>query len=187
MCSSDFHWNFDCLRVVTGARLVRQNKTLYIQLQQGKLLPNGEIESKTQSWIPIPDDIREDQKRYITPSEKRFFLSNHTLPYGYVLIGNFILWSHIFWSSEYVLLYLSSLCNNLSILRIVWFFHFRGAICWSSGSISHPYWTKVRLFEWNIITGSDCQNTLSNSESFLSLVNIIYCNYLFILSSSTSC
>lgn len=42
-------WNF---RVVTGVRFVKLNKIIHLQIQQGKLLPNGEIDNNSIEWIP---------------------------------------------------------------------------------------------------------------------------------------
>ncbi|XP_044020434.1 uncharacterized protein LOC122860604 [Aphidius gifuensis] len=40
--------------VATGARLVAQDRMIHIQLREGKLLPYGEIDKKTERWIPLP-------------------------------------------------------------------------------------------------------------------------------------
>lgn len=40
--------------VITGARFVKKNNIMYIQVQEGKLLPNGIIDPDTVTWVPIP-------------------------------------------------------------------------------------------------------------------------------------
>ncbi|XP_044020422.1 uncharacterized protein LOC122860597 [Aphidius gifuensis] len=45
---------FSLLWVATGARLVAKDRMIHIQLREGKLLPYGEIDKKTERWIPLP-------------------------------------------------------------------------------------------------------------------------------------
>ncbi|XP_014214749.1 uncharacterized protein LOC106643932 [Copidosoma floridanum] len=69
---SDTHKNF----VVTGVKFVLEKHTLYVQIQQGKLLPNGYIDEKTVGWkdieyvsedtVPLPAD--EARVKYRQPS-----------------------------------------------------------------------------------------------------------------------
>ncbi|KAJ8915969.1 hypothetical protein NQ315_016646 [Exocentrus adspersus] len=42
-------------RVVTGLRLVKHNRIIHIQIQEGKLLPYGYIDNSTIRWVPIDD------------------------------------------------------------------------------------------------------------------------------------
>lgn len=44
---------YHCHRVLTGVRFVRTDRTVAIQIKQGKLLPSGAIDSKTDEWKPI--------------------------------------------------------------------------------------------------------------------------------------
>ncbi|CAH1108484.1 unnamed protein product [Psylliodes chrysocephalus] len=39
-------------RVVTGMKLVKHNRIIYIQIQEGKLLPHGYIEQNSTRWVP---------------------------------------------------------------------------------------------------------------------------------------
>lgn len=43
----------NCFRVVTGVRFVKRNRILYLQIQEGKLLPYGMIDSATVKWVPV--------------------------------------------------------------------------------------------------------------------------------------
>ncbi|XP_044005679.1 uncharacterized protein LOC122850611 [Aphidius gifuensis] len=45
---------FSLLWVATGARLVARDRMIHIQLREGKLLPYGKIDKKTERWIPLP-------------------------------------------------------------------------------------------------------------------------------------
>ncbi|XP_016843826.1 uncharacterized protein LOC100122910 [Nasonia vitripennis] len=42
--------------VVTGARFVKKNRVVHIQIQEGQLLPNGMINSSTTRWAPINEN-----------------------------------------------------------------------------------------------------------------------------------
>lgn len=46
----DFHF-----RVVIGVRFTKKNRIIHLQVQEGKLLPNGIINSSTVDWVPVSD------------------------------------------------------------------------------------------------------------------------------------
>uniref|UniRef100_A0A1Y1N5R8 Uncharacterized protein n=1 Tax=Photinus pyralis TaxID=7054 RepID=A0A1Y1N5R8_PHOPY len=42
-------------RVVTGLRFTKKNRIIHLQIQEGKLLPHGGIDSSTIRWVPVED------------------------------------------------------------------------------------------------------------------------------------
>ncbi|KAJ8969368.1 hypothetical protein NQ314_001800 [Rhamnusium bicolor] len=42
-------------RVVTGLRIVKNNRLIHLQIQEGKLLPYGYIDNNTIRWVPVDD------------------------------------------------------------------------------------------------------------------------------------
>jgi len=42
-------------QVVTGLRFVKKNRIIHLQIQQGKLLPRGNIDPATVEWVPVED------------------------------------------------------------------------------------------------------------------------------------
>jgi hypothetical protein len=42
-------------RVVTGLRFVKHNRIIHLQIQEGKLLPRGNIDLTTVHWVPVED------------------------------------------------------------------------------------------------------------------------------------
>ncbi|XP_063985973.1 uncharacterized protein LOC135167052 isoform X2 [Diachasmimorpha longicaudata] len=46
--------NISANMVITGLRFVREKGVLYLQVKQGKLLPNEKIDAASQEWIPLP-------------------------------------------------------------------------------------------------------------------------------------
>ncbi|XP_018572021.1 uncharacterized protein LOC108911536 isoform X2 [Anoplophora glabripennis] len=42
-------------RVVTGLRIVKHNRIIHLQIQEGKLLPYGYIDDSTIRWVPVDD------------------------------------------------------------------------------------------------------------------------------------
>jgi hypothetical protein len=47
-------------RVVTGLRLVKHNRIIHLQVQEGKLLPRGKIDTSTMRWVPV-DEMKIDE------------------------------------------------------------------------------------------------------------------------------
>jgi hypothetical protein len=43
------------LRVVTGVRFVKRNRIVHLQVQEGRLLPEGQIDVTTIRWLPVHD------------------------------------------------------------------------------------------------------------------------------------
>lgn len=41
--------------VITGLRFVKKNRVIHLQIQEGKLLPYGNIDAKTVRWVPVDD------------------------------------------------------------------------------------------------------------------------------------
>ena len=42
-------------KVVTGLRFTKRNRIIHLQIQEGKLLPQGEIDQETIRWVPVED------------------------------------------------------------------------------------------------------------------------------------
>lgn len=42
-------------RVVTGLRFVKVSRIIHLQIQQGKLLPRGNIDLSTVEWVPVEE------------------------------------------------------------------------------------------------------------------------------------
>ncbi|XP_015115237.1 uncharacterized protein LOC107039885 [Diachasma alloeum] len=70
--------------IITGARFVQHNKILHIQVKQGKLMKDGKVNPKTESWVQLPHN---PEVRAITIDSRTFLLNNPVLPFGYALIG----------------------------------------------------------------------------------------------------
>ncbi|XP_034940428.1 uncharacterized protein [Chelonus insularis] len=51
-------------KVVTGVRFVIKNEILHLQIEEGKLIPNGQILSGSEEWIPIDDMNYADRTIY---------------------------------------------------------------------------------------------------------------------------
>jgi hypothetical protein len=56
-CYKNYVW---CFRVVTGLRLVKHNRIIHLQVQEGKLLPRGKIDTSTMRWVPV-DEMKIDE------------------------------------------------------------------------------------------------------------------------------
>lgn len=41
--------------MVTGLRIVKHNRIIHLQIQEGKLLPYGYIDNSTVRWVPVND------------------------------------------------------------------------------------------------------------------------------------
>lgn len=51
-------------KVVTGLRLVKHNRIMHLQIQEGKLLPYGYIDNATVRWVPVDDYNITDSRVY---------------------------------------------------------------------------------------------------------------------------
>ncbi|XP_015115232.1 uncharacterized protein LOC107039882 [Diachasma alloeum] len=71
-------------KVVTGVRFIQYNRSLHIQIKQGKLINDGKVDPATESWVPLPSN---PEVMPITWESKTFKLNNPTLPFGYALVG----------------------------------------------------------------------------------------------------
>lgn len=40
---------------MTGLRFIKKNRIIHLQIQEGKLLPRGNIDSTTVRWVPVDD------------------------------------------------------------------------------------------------------------------------------------
>ncbi|KAJ8676143.1 hypothetical protein QAD02_011929 [Eretmocerus hayati] len=70
--------------VVTGVKFEVVNDTLFILIQQGKLLPNGRIDSRTTQWLPPKVGAKEE----ISVAEMNSFdLTRVMVPYTDVITG----------------------------------------------------------------------------------------------------
>jgi hypothetical protein len=47
--------NVTANRVVTGLRFVKHNRIIHLQVQEGRLLPEGQIDNATVRWVPVED------------------------------------------------------------------------------------------------------------------------------------
>ncbi|CAH1108485.1 unnamed protein product [Psylliodes chrysocephalus] len=56
--------NLSSNMVVTGLRFVKKNRIIHIQIQEGKLLPRGNIDASTVRWVPVEDYKITDRKIY---------------------------------------------------------------------------------------------------------------------------
>ncbi|CAG9839741.1 unnamed protein product [Diabrotica balteata] len=50
--------------VVVGLRFIKKNRILHVQIQEGKLLPRGNIDAATVRWVPVEDYKITDRKIY---------------------------------------------------------------------------------------------------------------------------
>lgn len=41
--------------MVTGLRIIKYNRIIHLQIQEGKLLPYGYIDNSTVRWVPVDD------------------------------------------------------------------------------------------------------------------------------------
>ena len=48
-----------CFRVVTGIKLSKVNKVIHLQIQEGKLLPRGEILQESVQWKDVDESTIE--------------------------------------------------------------------------------------------------------------------------------
>ena len=39
-------------QVVTGMKFTKQNRVVMLQIQQGRTMPQGQVDSATQQWVP---------------------------------------------------------------------------------------------------------------------------------------
>lgn len=72
-------------RVVTGLRIVKHNRIIHLQIQEGKLLPFGYIDNTTVRWVPVDDfkitDVgikRGDDYHLMTYSNRKLLLDELT-------------------------------------------------------------------------------------------------------------
>ncbi|KAK3908866.1 Chaperone protein DnaJ [Frankliniella fusca] len=71
-------------KVITGLRFVKKNRVIYLQIQEGSLLPHGVINASSLHWKPV----NESQNEYKMSWEKRDIdLDNLEAPEGHVLTG----------------------------------------------------------------------------------------------------
>ncbi|XP_068913358.1 uncharacterized protein [Tenebrio molitor] len=81
-------------RVVTGLRFVKHNRILHLQIQEGRLVENGEIDRSTVRWVPVEDyklldkTIYEGQDYHTLSWEQRGFeLHDVMVDEGFVVTG----------------------------------------------------------------------------------------------------
>lgn len=50
--------------MVTGLRFTKLNRIIHLQIQEGKLLPRGQIDTETIRWVPIDNYKLTDKNVY---------------------------------------------------------------------------------------------------------------------------
>ncbi|KAJ3646680.1 hypothetical protein Zmor_024256, partial [Zophobas morio] len=80
--------------VVTGLRFVKNNRIIHLQIQEGKLLPRGNIDMSTVHWVPVEDyritdsHVANGQDYHTLTWEKRAVdLDDLVADDGYVVTG----------------------------------------------------------------------------------------------------
>lgn len=77
-----------CYRVMTGLRFVKINRVIYLQIQDGYLLPHGGINATSLQWKPV----NTSQLDYKMSWEKRSIdLDDLHAPEGHVMTGKLCL------------------------------------------------------------------------------------------------
>ncbi|XP_018322166.1 uncharacterized protein LOC108734901 isoform X1 [Agrilus planipennis] len=81
-------------RVVTGLRFVKNNRIIHLQIQEGKLLPGGEIDVTTIHWVPVENYRITDKNTFngqdyhtLTSTEREIDLDDLIADDGHVLTG----------------------------------------------------------------------------------------------------
>ncbi|EFA08554.1 uncharacterized protein LOC658141 isoform X2 [Tribolium castaneum] len=81
-------------RVVTGLRFVKHNRIIHLQIQEGKLLPRGNIDVTTVHWVPVEEykitdsNVANAQDYHTLTWEKRAVdLDDLVADEGYVVTG----------------------------------------------------------------------------------------------------
>uniref|UniRef100_A0A146MEH4 Uncharacterized protein n=1 Tax=Lygus hesperus TaxID=30085 RepID=A0A146MEH4_LYGHE len=81
-------------KVMTGMRFVKLNRIIHLQVQEGELLPHGEINETTVKWVPvkefgIKDEGVEKGRDYhmLTWEHRALDLDDIQLPQGHLLTG----------------------------------------------------------------------------------------------------
>lgn len=88
------HWSnyrFD-FRVAIGVRFVKENRTIYLQIKQAKLLPMGLIENTSMSWVNLPQIsihnwIDKPKFHKLSYESRSLDLDDLMAPSGYVITG----------------------------------------------------------------------------------------------------
>lgn len=78
------------LRVVTGLRFVRVKGILHIQVKQGRLLENRQIDRSSQKWMRL---LKNGEVAPLSMTNNKFYLDDVTLPPEHVVIGEWYAWS----------------------------------------------------------------------------------------------
>ncbi|XP_063233330.1 uncharacterized protein LOC134537042 isoform X2 [Bacillus rossius redtenbacheri] len=80
--------------VVTGLRFVKDNRVIHLQIQEGALLPHGEINETSLSWRPVDDyrisdsDVHNGEDYHTLSWEQRAIdIDDLMVPAGHVLTG----------------------------------------------------------------------------------------------------
>ncbi|BES96713.1 Hypothetical protein NTJ_09526 [Nesidiocoris tenuis] len=81
-------------KVVTGMRFVKKGRIVHLQIQQGDLLPHGDINETTVEWVPVQEfDINGEgvevgrDYHMLTWEHRALDLDDVTLPSGHILTG----------------------------------------------------------------------------------------------------
>lgn len=74
--------------VITGARLVKKNHILHIQIEQGKILADGSIDESTLHWKPIAEPRQVyDLRGFSWNGFRTIYLEVTEVPKNHVLVG----------------------------------------------------------------------------------------------------
>ncbi|XP_016838123.2 uncharacterized protein LOC100118844 isoform X2 [Nasonia vitripennis] len=75
--------------VLTGARLVKRERTIHVQIQQGQLLPYGHVNESTVEWVPIKADVLAKDEVYKIKwlGSRTVFLDDIEVPRNNVVVG----------------------------------------------------------------------------------------------------
>lgn len=80
---------------MTGLRFVKVNRIFHLQIQQGELLPHGEINETSVEWVPINAFGIKDEGvqvgvdyHMLTWQARAIDLDDIKVPAGYILTGN---------------------------------------------------------------------------------------------------
>lgn len=81
-------------RIVTGVRFYKQNRIIHMQIQEGKLMERGRVNSTTVRWVPVEDysildkGIRDGLDYHTLAWDRREVdLDDLTAPAGHVIVS----------------------------------------------------------------------------------------------------
>lgn len=79
---------------MTGVRFYKENRIIYLQIQEGRLLPRGRIDTKTIRWVPVEymdilgKGVRDGRDYHTLAWDRREVdLDDLTAPAGHVVVS----------------------------------------------------------------------------------------------------